>query len=75
MIDRVKKRLERPETLPPPWVDAMSWWQVEEGEQAVNPTNISEVAIFAASGTEQKPTPTPTLNLQLSTSWNRTPAG
>jgi len=32
MTEKLKARLEQPDTLPPSWVEAMPWWRLEDDE-------------------------------------------
>jgi len=38
MVQRLKARLEKPETLPPSWVESMTWWNLEEEDRRVEST-------------------------------------
>lgn len=33
MVQRLKARLDAPDTLPPAWVDTMSWWNLDSDDQ------------------------------------------
>jgi hypothetical protein len=38
MVKRLKARLEQPETMPPSWVETMSWWKLEEEDRCPEST-------------------------------------
>lgn len=38
MVQRLKVRLEQSETLPPSWVETMTWWNLEEEDRRVKST-------------------------------------